>query len=492
MSNIIDCEGGRSSPSFIKYFPRIKSYTGCEKATVITGRLEFWFSKYQSGFYKFLEPCGHGLYRVGDSWSEELGFSRKVFNRAFDLIGIRYKSKSEFKSAEDKFQGKLYASYHDRKTNRTYFVRNHALAQEFFRGRGGDALRNTSLSQSPKGLKPETKIKDASSLPCVRSNSISNINVLTNTEPDHNKRAVPGTATLGRSINNNLKQKKTPSLKDTRAETQVERPDDFGVLTEGMILIWKEEVGDLGVQIVSSALLSRLYQTLSRFFSGSLEMWKSFCRKIASSKFLMGEAKNRFFKKAWITWAIKEDSIDLIRAGHFNCGDRELPKSSEVIALDAQLQAVRAEKEKLLLVKSRIEDEVRQKRKLAVRNAISEMTSESLQEVRDSFETEMQTQDSATGEAFREMGWRMPFAEMLFEAFLMEKFDSGLFPSPLAVQVEQVLEASGVVLQLKQFEIQETELISKLNEMSADSDFGSFLATNLNEGFERRVSNWAA
>ena len=74
----------------------------------------------------------------------------------------------------------------------------------------------------------------------------------------------------------------------------------------------------------------------------------------------------------------------------------------------------------------------------------------------------------------------------------MEKFDSGLFPSPLAVQVEQVLEASGVVLQLKQFEIQETELISKLNEMSADSDFGSFLATNLNEGFERRVSNWAA
>ena len=449
MSYIIDCEGGRSSPSFIKYFPRIKSYTGCEKATVITGRLEFWFSKYQSGFYKFLEPCGHGLYRAGDSWSEELGFSRKVFNRAFDLIGVRYKSKSEFKNAEDKFQGKIYASYHDRKTNRTYFVRNHALANDFFGSRGGTTVQNGPISRPANISKTQVKMKPLKSSSTVTSSSVCNTNSGANTECVEQKRAVPGTATLGRSSYNNLKQKKTPFLKDTHSETQVAKPDDFGELTEGMILIWKEEVGDLGVQTVTSSLLTRLYQTLSNFFSGSLEKWKSFCRKIASSKFLMGEAKNRFFKKAWITWAIKEDSIDLIRAGHFNCGDRELAKSSEVNTLEAEIQAARTKKEGLLLVKSRIEDEVRQKRKLAVRNAISEMTSETLQVARDSFETEIQTQDSATGEAFREMGWRMPFAEMLFEAFLMEKFDSGLFPSPLEVQVEQALEASGVVLRTR-------------------------------------------
>lgn len=116
-------------------------FSGSEKATVIAGSLEFWLKKYHSGFYKFLEPCGHRLYKEGHSWSEEQGLSRKVFNRAFDLIGVRYKSKSEFKVAEDKFQGKLYASYHDRKANRTYFVRNQAIANEFFGSRGGDKIQ---------------------------------------------------------------------------------------------------------------------------------------------------------------------------------------------------------------------------------------------------------------------------------------------------------------------------------------------------------------
>ena len=89
---------------------------------LIRGQLEYWFSKKPQGFYKFLEPCNHPLYRAGDSWTEELGFSRRVFNAAFDLIGVRYKSKTAFLNAQDKFQGKLYASYHDRKTNKTHFV----------------------------------------------------------------------------------------------------------------------------------------------------------------------------------------------------------------------------------------------------------------------------------------------------------------------------------------------------------------------------------
>ena len=79
---------------YIKYYPALQSYIGCERATLILGKLEYWFHnpKYKTGFYKFVEPCDHPLYREGDSWSEEVGLSRKVFNRAFDVIGVRYKS----------------------------------------------------------------------------------------------------------------------------------------------------------------------------------------------------------------------------------------------------------------------------------------------------------------------------------------------------------------------------------------------------------------
>ena len=135
---------------YIKFYPGIKTSLGCEKATLILGRLEYWFEKYKMGFYKFVEPCAHPLYREGDSWSEELGFSRKIFAKAFALIGIRYKSKSDYLNTEDKFQGKLYASYHDRKTNRTYFIRNHEFASQFIKG-----IFNRKSSSAP--LKQETE-----------------------------------------------------------------------------------------------------------------------------------------------------------------------------------------------------------------------------------------------------------------------------------------------------------------------------------------------
>ena len=123
-----------NSSYYTKFYPAFQAFTGCEKATLIIGKLEYWFSnpKYVGGFYKFVEPCGHPLYREGDSWAEELGVSRKLFAKAFDIIGVRYNSKSAYLKAEDKFQGKLYARYHDRQTNRTYFVRNHEIVRLSF------------------------------------------------------------------------------------------------------------------------------------------------------------------------------------------------------------------------------------------------------------------------------------------------------------------------------------------------------------------------
>ncbi|MGC8483843.1 MAG: hypothetical protein ACP5OE_09400, partial [Thermodesulfobium sp.] len=92
MSKSALIEATSTSNYYIKFYPEIKSSIGCEKAALILGRLEYWFERYSYGFYKFVEPCSHPLYREGDSWAEEIGFPRKIFARAFDLIGVRYKS----------------------------------------------------------------------------------------------------------------------------------------------------------------------------------------------------------------------------------------------------------------------------------------------------------------------------------------------------------------------------------------------------------------
>ena len=122
---------------------------------MLQGQLNYWFSKKPQGFYKFLEPCKHPLYKQGDSWSEELGLSRRVFNSTFDAIGVRYKTKTEFMKAKDKFQGKLYASYHDRKKNQTFFVRNPELLQQAKKS-------SESYKSSLKHLEPESEISKKS------------------------------------------------------------------------------------------------------------------------------------------------------------------------------------------------------------------------------------------------------------------------------------------------------------------------------------------
>lgn len=76
-----------------------------------------------------MSPSRHVHYRNGDSWTEELGFSVREFRSAWQKIGVTYNSKSEFQQQQgDKFQGKFYCAYIDRKDhNKTYYFRNHKL-----------------------------------------------------------------------------------------------------------------------------------------------------------------------------------------------------------------------------------------------------------------------------------------------------------------------------------------------------------------------------
>lgn len=108
----------------IPYVKELHAIAGGVLGCLVMQQLDYWFENHPEGFYKFLLPSEHPAYKDGDSWTEELGMSVDEFRTAFDKIGHRYKSKSEFEKAEDKFQGKFYCSYVDRRSNLTYYFRN--------------------------------------------------------------------------------------------------------------------------------------------------------------------------------------------------------------------------------------------------------------------------------------------------------------------------------------------------------------------------------
>ena len=117
----------------IPYVKELRSLKEVKSASaaILMQQLEFWFEKYPNGFYKFTEPCSHEDYNPEDSWCEELAFSKSEFVTAFNAIGCKYKSKSAYLSnSDDKFQGKYYLAYTDRKEGKTYYFRNHDRVDE--------------------------------------------------------------------------------------------------------------------------------------------------------------------------------------------------------------------------------------------------------------------------------------------------------------------------------------------------------------------------
>ena len=132
MSNLI----GQTTRA-IPYNGFLRQITKSVPSTILFQQLEYWFFKTDNEkFYKYLEPCETPTYKEGDSWVEELAFSKDEFRTAFDNIGIRYVSKKEFDKAEDKFAGLFYCSYTDRITGLTWYYRNNKLVEETLRELG--------------------------------------------------------------------------------------------------------------------------------------------------------------------------------------------------------------------------------------------------------------------------------------------------------------------------------------------------------------------
>jgi hypothetical protein len=78
--------------NLITYRPKLNKITGSVLSTILLQQAISLFNKNNNKpFFKFKEPCNHKLYKKGDSWCEELGFTKNEFDRALAKIGQKLK-----------------------------------------------------------------------------------------------------------------------------------------------------------------------------------------------------------------------------------------------------------------------------------------------------------------------------------------------------------------------------------------------------------------
>lgn len=76
--------------SLVNYRPNFARLTGSVTAAVLLQQIFFrWTHHGREPFFKFKEPCSHDEYREGDSWCEELAFTKHEFDGALKKVGTK-------------------------------------------------------------------------------------------------------------------------------------------------------------------------------------------------------------------------------------------------------------------------------------------------------------------------------------------------------------------------------------------------------------------
>jgi hypothetical protein len=87
----------------VPYRPTITQQLGGNPAATILLQQVFfrWIGNGCEPFYKFNEPCSHKLYVPSDSWTEELGFTRRIFETARKAIAVHKPQEMSMQEAWD-------------------------------------------------------------------------------------------------------------------------------------------------------------------------------------------------------------------------------------------------------------------------------------------------------------------------------------------------------------------------------------------------------
>ena len=123
----------------LPYRTCLREFFGSITSCILFEQLERRFQYDSNGFYKFLDKSSNSL---GDdertSWCSELCFSKQEFLKAFDNIGVRYKTEEEFQLAieEDhvfvKNKKEYYYCSYIEDSGRTFYQSNYELIEPIY------------------------------------------------------------------------------------------------------------------------------------------------------------------------------------------------------------------------------------------------------------------------------------------------------------------------------------------------------------------------
>lgn len=147
----------------VSYHPRWNSFTGGVTSSIFLQQVVYWWVRTRRPFYKFNEPCGHKSYKEGDSWQEELGFSRKELETARGRIGTRTKG--------DIDSGSLISYWVDA-SRKTWYAVNESLLLERLAEIYPEPVDNSVGIQEK--LMPESDISKKESSSLMPESDISN------------------------------------------------------------------------------------------------------------------------------------------------------------------------------------------------------------------------------------------------------------------------------------------------------------------------------
>jgi len=140
--------------SLVIYRPKLNQITGSVLGTIFLQQVLYWWKK--SGgkpFYKFNGACEHELYKPGDSWQEELGFSRSELETARKSVALKRKKGEEL--------GEALVYYWNDINRKTWYSVNEELLESKLKALF--VMPESSISkkrQSSTTEKPESSIRN--------------------------------------------------------------------------------------------------------------------------------------------------------------------------------------------------------------------------------------------------------------------------------------------------------------------------------------------
>ena len=288
--------------NYLKFDIAVRDYYGSNNTAIAFARLLYWFGKKPDGFYKFKQPCKkHALYKKGDSWGEELGMSRKILDPIFSRLINHHTTKRDFLKQADRFQGKMFASYTNHKTNQTYYFIDHEAVHGF--------LSSLSLQD------PITPLPSSGDVPAPVDNLVKNGKIM----PSDRSCDVPIAPPLAHARQTAFNTQTNTSLSgDAPTKVIGVEKEKEKLSSKKMVELWNSHTQDKVAWYPSTA--SRLYKVLADFFGGCLEAFKKYCAAIGNTRFLMGQAPNSKFK-AFFYWAIQPEVIKSIFQGAYGVKD---------------------------------------------------------------------------------------------------------------------------------------------------------------------------